>query len=136
MNEDIKNLLRATATPLASIFGSGFLIIVPILAITVGSLSALAMLAVAVVAYAVGEVIRYNIRNVEPLIANSSASRPTAALELSSDLALVLAYTISVSLYLRILASFLLGILDADTAFNENIIATVVIAFVTVMGVS
>jgi hypothetical protein len=31
MNENTKKLLGATATPLASIFGSGFLVIVPIL---------------------------------------------------------------------------------------------------------
>ena len=60
VNADTRNLLRATATPLASIFGSGFLIIVPILAVTVGSLSTFAMIGVVVVAYFVGEVIRFN----------------------------------------------------------------------------
>lgn len=130
------NLLRATATPLASIFGSGFLIIVPILAVTVGSLSVLAMLGIAVVAFMVGEVVRFNIRYVEPILANNTASRPTALLELFSDVGLVLAYTISVSLYLRILASFLLGFAGLDTDLNESLVTSAVIAFIVLMGVS
>ncbi len=36
MNEDTKKLLSATAKPLASIFDSGFLVIVPILAGALG----------------------------------------------------------------------------------------------------
>ena len=103
-----KNLMRATATPLASIFGSGFLVIVPILAVTVGKLSVIAMLLVTAVAYAIGEVIRFNIRHAEPQLENQTAKKTTASIEEISDIALVLAYTISVSLYLRILASFLL----------------------------
>jgi hypothetical protein len=129
-------LMRATATPLASIFGSGFLIIVPILAVTVGSLSALAMFGIVVAAYLVGEVIRFNIRHVEPILASGNASRPTAVLEVSSDIALVLAYTISVSLYLRILASFLLGVAGVDTELNESVVASIVIVFIVLMGVS
>jgi len=43
MNENAKKLLSATATPLASIFGSGFLVIVPILAGAVGPYAWLAM---------------------------------------------------------------------------------------------
>ena len=136
VNADTRNLLRATATPLASIFGSGFLIIVPILAVTVGSLSTFAMIGVVVVAYFVGEVIRFNIRHVEPILASGAAPKSTAMLEVSSDFALVIAYTISVSLYLRILASFLLGVAGVDTELNESIIASLVIAFIVLMGIS
>ncbi len=42
----MKPLVDATSTPLSSIFGSGFLIIVPILAGAVGSYAVLAMAAV------------------------------------------------------------------------------------------
>jgi len=47
----MKPLVDATSTPLSSIFGSGFLIIVPILAGAVGSYS---VLAIAVIAAALG----------------------------------------------------------------------------------
>ena len=43
MTTRIKTLVEATSTPLASIFGSGFLVIVPILAGAVGSYSVLVM---------------------------------------------------------------------------------------------
>ena len=54
----LKPLVDAISTPLSSIFGSGFLIIVPILAGAVGSYAVLAMAAVCALAYAVGSVIR------------------------------------------------------------------------------
>ena len=46
------SLVDATTTPLASIFGSGFLIIVPILAGAVGRYSAIAMVGVCALAIA------------------------------------------------------------------------------------
>ena len=46
MKENTKKLIGATATPLASIFGSGFLVIVPILNGAVGPYSLIAMTAV------------------------------------------------------------------------------------------
>ena len=63
------SLVDATTTPLASIFGSGFLVIVPILAGAVGSWSVLAMIAVCGLAFAVGSVLRFNIRHAEPALA-------------------------------------------------------------------
>jgi hypothetical protein len=116
-------LAKATSTPLASIFGSGFLIIVPILAGAVGIYSVYAMAGVCLLAYAVGAVIRFNIKNAEPVLANNPPER-TMSFERLSDLALVLAYVISVCLYLHILASFVLGSFQMDTEFNENILTT------------
>ena len=43
MNQNTKKLFSASATPLASIFGSGFLVIVPILNGAVGPYAWLAM---------------------------------------------------------------------------------------------
>src|SRR6516164_3342715 len=56
------DLRHARATPLASIFGSRFLVIVPILNAAVGPYSVVAMAAVCALAYAMGSVIRFNIR--------------------------------------------------------------------------
>jgi hypothetical protein len=49
---------------------------------------------------------------------------------------LILAYVISVSLYLHILASFVLGGFNADTELNENIITTAVIGVIMFIGVT
>ena len=95
MNQDAKNLFSATATPLASIFGSGFLVIVPILAGAVGPYAWLAMICVCGLAYAMGSVIRFNIRNTEPLLEAGTASHRAAFFERSSDLALVIAAVLS-----------------------------------------
>lgn len=129
------SLTKATTTPLASIFGSGFLIIVPILAGAVGRLSVIAMAGVCALAIAVGSVIRFNIRNTEPVLAGEPPES-TLSFETASDLALILAYVISVSLYLHILAAFVLGGFDADSELNENIVTTVVIAVIMVIGVT
>ena len=115
MKEGTKRFISATATPLASIFGSGFLVIVPILAGAVGPYAWLAMACVCGLAYAMGSVIRFNIRYAEPQLEAGTASERAIFFERSSDLALVGAYAISVCLYIRILAAFLLGGLGIDS---------------------
>ena len=90
----MKKLIAATTTPLASIFGSGFLIIVPILCGAVGKYAVFAMAGVCALAYGVGYVIRFNINNLEPLLEKNEACETMRLLERSSDLALVAAYVI------------------------------------------
>jgi len=131
----MKPLVDATSTPLSSIFGSGFLIIVPILAGAVGPWSVLAMACVCALAYAVGSVIRFNIRHAEPVLAGTP-DELTLSFERSSDLALVLAYVISVCLYLHILSAFVLGGFHADTELNENLMTTAIIVLIVVIGVT
>jgi len=126
--------MGATATPLALIFGSGFLVIVPILAGAVGPYSWLAMICVCGLAYAVGSVIRFNIRQTEPLLEAARAPQRAVFFERTSDLALVIAYAISVCLYIRILAAFLLGGLGIDTPLNEHIVTVAVIGIIGVVG--
>lgn len=135
----MNKLIKATMTPLASIFGSGFLVIVPILAGVVGSWSILAMLAVCVLAYAVGNVIRFNIQYAEPVLASQDPPKKLKFIEGSSDIALVGAYVISVCLYINILASFLLGGLNnvwtgIDSPFNEHLLTAAVIALIGAIG--
>jgi hypothetical protein len=131
----MKPLVDATSTPLSSIFGSGFLIIVPILAGAVGPYSVLAMAAVCALAYAVGSVIRFNIKHAEPVLAGTPGEA-TLSMERSSDLALVLAYVISVCLYLHILSAFVLGGFHADSELNENLMTTAVIGVITTIGIT
>lgn len=126
-------LMKATATPLASIFGSGFLVILPILAGAVGSYSAFTMAGVCAVAYAVGTVIRYNIAHAEPVLSDNPGEA-TLSLERGSDLALVAAYVISICLYLHVLSAFVLGGVGMDTEFNEDLLTTAVIAVIVAVG--
>jgi len=134
MKENTKKLIGATATPLASIFGSGFLVIVPILNGAVGPYAWLAMACVCGLAYAMGNVIRFNIRNAEPLMEDGTAPHRALMFERTSDLALVVAYAISVCLYIRILAAFLLGGLGIDTPINEHIVTVAVISIIGFVG--
>ncbi len=128
-------LTKAISTPLSSIFGSGFLIIVPILAGAVGPYSVFAMAGVCALAYAVGSVIRFNIKYAEPVLA-AKPSEAVLSFERSSDFALVLAYVISVCLYLHILSAFVLGGLHMDSGINEDLLTTAVIVLITTIGIS
>lgn len=132
----MKKLIAATSTPLASIFGSGFLIIVPVLNGAVGRYSVIAMAFVCGLAYCVGHAIRFNIKHAEPLLEKDQASQRTRLLERTSDIALVGAYVISVCLYINILASFFLGGLgnEYDTVFNEHVVTVTVIAAIGLLG--
>ncbi len=131
----MKPIVDATSAPLSSIFGSGFLIIVPVLAGAVGSYSVLAMVGVCALAYAVGSVIRFNIKHAEPVLAGTPGEA-TLSFERCADFALVFAYVISVSLYLHILSAFVLGGLHADTELNENLMTTAVIAIIMAIGIT
>lgn len=135
MKNAFKTTVNATITPLASIFGSGFLVIVPILAGAMGSYSVVAMAGVCALAYAIGSVIRYNIVHAEPILAGKS-SEVTLSLERGSDFALVAAYVISVCLYLHILSSFVLGSLNMDTELNENILTTGIVGVIMLIGLT
>lgn len=133
MRDSLTTLAKATSTPLASIFGSGFLVIVPILAASSGRHSVLAMACVCALAYGVGSVIRFNIVHTEPVLAGTPPES-TLSLERASDLALVLAYVISVCLYIHILSAFVLAAFHVDTPLHEDLLTTVVIATITVLG--
>ncbi len=126
---------RAMATPPASIIGSGFLVIVPLLGHEVEAYAPLAMLVLVAVSYAVGAAIRYNIIHVEPLLApGRAAPRGVQGLERASDLALALSYFISVTFYLRLLGSFVFRGLDVQSGLGEQAFTTALLAFVGLGG--
>lgn len=121
------------STPLASIFGSGFLVIVPVLASAVGPYAISAMVIVAFVAFFVGTIVRYNILCAEPILAKGS-NRFTVVVERISDFALVAAYVISICLYVHILSAFVLAEFPLDTAFNKSALTSAVIGAIIVVG--
>lgn len=128
-----RQIMPAMSTPLASIFGSGFLVIVPVLASGVGSYAVWAMLAVAFVAFHTGAIVRHNILCAEPVLA-AGGKRATLLLERLSDVALVAAYVVSVCLYIHILSAFVLGAVDLDSGFNKSLLTTLVIGLITAIG--
>ncbi|SFV63261.1 putative protein [hydrothermal vent metagenome] len=131
---NIKEFINARTTPLASIFGSGFLVMVPILVGTVGSYATLAMFFITLLAYSVGSVIRFNIKYAEPILKAKSNKR-AAFFERFSDISLVLAYVVSVSLYLNILSAFVLTGLGLDSTLNEKTLTTSIIIMITTIGI-
>ncbi|WP_193163714.1 hypothetical protein [Microbulbifer hainanensis] len=128
-------LFKATSTPLSSIFGSGFLVIVPILAGAVGVYAVPTMALVCGLAYCVGSVVRFNIAKAEPAL-EGQPKESTLAFERCSDLALVLAYIISVCLYLHILSAFVLGSVHLDKGINEDLLTTTIILLIIAIGVT
>jgi hypothetical protein len=125
---------RATVTPLASIIGSGFLVLAPLLAVTVGEWAPAAMIAIVVLAYAIGATIRFNIAHAEALLDSGGAPRILIDLERVSRLLLGLAYMISVAFYLRLLASFVLDALGLQSALGGRISTTVALAAIAGVG--
>lgn len=118
---------RATVTPLASIIGSGFLVVGPLLTHSVGQLAAPVVLLIVAVAYWIGNAIRFNIVCLEPLLRAPSPPRFLNECERASHLALAFAYIISVSFYLQLLAAFLLRGLDANAIWNYIIASALLI---------
>jgi len=130
-----RDTVPAMSTPLASIFGSGFLVVVPVLASAVGPYAIVAIVVVALVAHQVGAIVRHNIMCAEPVL-TAGNNRTTVFAERVSDFALVGAYVISICLYVHILSSFVLGGLGLDTAFNKSLMTSIVIAAITLIGLA
>lgn len=108
---------RATVTPLASIIGSGFLVVTPLLAAVVGSWAPVAMAGIVALAYWVGSAMRFVIAEVEPRLEVESPWRLLVDLDRLSRLLLGFAYVVSVAFYVRLMASFVLRAAgDGDVA--------------------
>ncbi len=121
---------RATVTPLASIIGSGFLVIGPILDHAFGGYAPLAMVALCGLAYLFGAAIRENIRS-------RNEDQPVARLvkwvEPAASWSLSLAYIVSVAYYLNLFGSFAIHMTDVDSQTNARLLTTVM--FLVVLGV-
>jgi len=131
-------LWRATVTPLASIIGSGFLVVAPLLGYTVGHWAFAAMLGIVILAYAVGGAVRYNIRHVEDI---SDAERTENSFgnlfkwtERAAKIVLALAYVIAITFYLELLAAFVLQLFSVTNQVLQKSIATVLIVFIGAVG--
>jgi hypothetical protein len=129
-------VLGATVTPLASIFGSGFLIIVPVLERAVGALSILGVTAVVVLAWFIGSSIRHIVAQVEPQIADGTLDRRTLGIDRVADAVIVVAYVISVALYLRIMAEYIVAYAFDGSEELARWLSAVTVALIVTVGVT
>jgi hypothetical protein len=129
-------LWRATVTPLASIIGSGFLVSGPLLASIAGQYAVFVMAALCLVGYAIGTAVRYNIRYVEPIIESGDGgiASKVRATERLSGISLAVAYLISISFYIQLLAAFVLRGASIESINLGNVLATGILSFLGVVG--
>jgi len=124
---------KATVTPLASIMGSGFLVSAPLLAGLVGNLAVVCMAVLLVLAYAVGGAIRFNIRHFEPI--ESAGHGPAQTLSFLSRIVLAVAYFVSVTYYLQLLAAFLGNAVGVTSPMVANLTTTALLLVIGGVGI-
>lgn len=122
---------RATITPLASIIGSGFLVIGPILHGAFGYVAPLVMAALCGGAYLFGAAIRYNIAALDR--GASERTGTERGLETMASWALAVAYFISVAYYLNLFGEFGLSLTALNDQFHARLLASAV--FLLILGV-
>lgn len=120
---------RAVITPLASIIGSGFLVLGPILDAGFGKFAPIVMAGLCGCAFLFGMAIRYNIKMIDANAQGAAARKFEAA----SDWALAFAYIISVSYYLNLFGAFALSLTPFDTPLNARLLTSFV--FVVIIGI-
>jgi len=128
------NIWKATVTPLASIIGSGFLVVTPLFILILGKFALLATIGMVLVAYLMGYVMRFNIFYLEPQIIKPMATTFIVVLEHFSYPVLGAAYLISVPFYIKLLSLFLLRGINTKNNFIANCIATLLIGFIGLIG--
>ena len=131
-----RGVLVASVTPLASIFGSGFLIIVPVLERTLGALAIVGVIGVCALIWLVGTAIRHNVATVEPLAENGQLDAGTKRLEQASDVVIVVAYVISVALYLRIMSQYVIDFAFAGSDAAERGLASAAVLTIIAIGIT
>lgn len=123
---------RAAITPLASIIGSGFLVLGPILNASFGQYAPVVMVTLCLVAYWFGAAIRFNIaRRAER---GASHSKTKDRLEIISSWILAFAYIISVAYYLNLLGAFAISLTELNDAFYAKLITSGVFAIMLTVG--
>jgi len=147
---------KATVTPLSSIMGSGFLVSAPLIAAEAGVYAPFAMAALLLVAFAIGSMIRFNIRFAEPepgpddgvpghrahrghhqrtrAYWTSHERHLVRSLEQLSHVVLAGAYVISVTYYLQLMSAFLLDRFGVSDLLWSRVIATTVLVAIAVVG--
>jgi hypothetical protein len=122
---------RATITPLASIIGSGFLVLGPILNVSYGGYAPLVMIGLCVVAYLFGSAIRFNIQDIEMYPASSTL---LFGLETAASVVLAFAFIVSVAYYLNLFGAFGVSLTELNDSFHANLLTTAVFMVILFTG--
>lgn len=123
-----------TVTPLASIIGSGFLVVAPLLYTNFGSASLVAIVVINVFALGVGLIIRTNIHHFEPLLENAHGGRFLLTTERLSNVSLAISYVISIAFYISLLSSFALELFSLRQPLATRALTTAILAGIGVYG--
>lgn len=121
---------QATTTPLASIIGSGFLVLGPLLSYAYGAYAPLVMAALCGVAYSFGSAIRFNMTNAKH--ANGKAS---LWLDKISAWALAFAYVVSIAYYLNLFGAFAVSLGGTSSAQHATHIALTAFGVILAIGI-
>lgn len=120
---------RAMTTPLASIIGSGFLVLGPILDNQYGAYAPAVMLALCVGSYLLGGAIRYNMR------AMAAGTTPwPQGIETLSSWALSFAYIVSVAYYLNLFGAFAVSLTPFDDVTFARIVTSAIYLVIAGVG--
>jgi hypothetical protein len=123
---------RATTTPLASIIGSGFLVLGPVLNDSYEVYAPLVMAGLCAVAYLFGSAIRFNIAVFDhPEFQKSAAER---RMETAASWTLAFAYVISVAYYLNLFGSFGVSLSEPDDALDGRLLTSATFFLILVVG--
>ena len=118
----------AMTTPLASIIGSGFLVLGPILMAHYGWLAPVVMAGLCGVAYLFGAAIRYNMRRIQ------AGEAMPKGLEAASSWALSFAYIVSVAYYLNLFGAFGVSLTPFDSAVGAKLLTSAVYLLILTVG--
>jgi hypothetical protein len=127
------SLWRATVTPLASIIGSGFLILGPILIDSFGTWGIAAMALLCLAGYAFGAAIRYNIARLDQPDRDTDLANRVEGI---ASWALAFAYVISVAYYLNLFGAFAARIFGAPSELLGRTITTLCYALILGAGLT
>ncbi len=123
---------RAMTTPLASIIGSGFLVLGPILDSEYGKYAPLVMALLCIGAYLYGAAIRYNMSAIEN--GTNQAHGFIAKLEIASSWSLGFAYIVSVAYYLNLFGAFGVSLTTVSEPYLSKLLTSTVFILILFVG--
>lgn len=123
---------QAMITPLASIIGSGFLVLGPILGVSFGQYAPLAMAILCIGSFFIGSAIRYNIA----VIDRDDGQRTgfESHMEMVASWALAFAYVISVAYYLNLFGAFGVSLTLVNDSFHAKMATSAIFLVILVVG--
>ena len=120
------------ATPLASIIGSGFLVLGPILNASYGKYAPLVMMVLCLGAYLFGSAIRFNIAIIHRDANHRSILEQH--LDVAASWSLAFAYIISVAYYLNLFGAFGVSLTTVDDHLHANLLTSAVFLVILFVG--